>query len=96
MHDKRDIRGSRKPTRVDNILNFKNMKKLGKLNLKSEKMLSQNELVSFRGGSSGCGCPELNVPEIEYCFDRCRGDSNFEFCMCCCKMELCYGSGGCI
>ena len=27
------------------------MKKLGKLNLKKEKMLSHEELVSFRGGS---------------------------------------------
>jgi hypothetical protein len=27
------------------------MKKLGKLKLNSEKMLSHNELVSFRGGS---------------------------------------------
>ena len=27
------------------------MKKLGKLNLMKEKMLSQEELVSFRGGS---------------------------------------------
>jgi hypothetical protein len=29
------------------------MKKLGKLNLKAEKMLSHDELVSFRGGSGG-------------------------------------------
>ena len=29
------------------------MKKLGKLNLKSEKILNQEELVNFRGGSGG-------------------------------------------
>jgi hypothetical protein len=29
------------------------MKKLGKLKLNSEKMLSYDELVSFRGGSGG-------------------------------------------
>ena len=32
------------------------MKKLGKLTLKSEKMLSHEELVSFRGGSWNGEC----------------------------------------
>ena len=32
------------------------MKKLGELNLKAEKMLNQEELVNFRGGSGGI-CP---------------------------------------
>ncbi len=32
------------------------MKKLGKLNLKKENMLSHEELVSFRGGSGDAGC----------------------------------------
>ena len=33
------------------------MKKLGKLNLKSEKILNQEELVHFKGGSGGSDCP---------------------------------------
>ena len=32
------------------------MKKLGKLSLKPEKMLNQEELVNFRGGSGGGSC----------------------------------------
>jgi len=36
--------------RVGKILNNTKMKKLGKLNLMKEKMLSHEELVSFRGG----------------------------------------------
>ena len=32
------------------------MKTLGKLKLKAEKMLSNEELVSFRGGSGGDRC----------------------------------------
>jgi len=32
------------------------MKKLGKLNLMKEKMLSHEELVNFRGGSGGEKC----------------------------------------
>jgi len=32
------------------------MKKLGKLNLMKEKMLSYEELISFRGGSAVCDC----------------------------------------
>jgi hypothetical protein len=36
------------------------MKKLGKLKLNSEKMLSHNELVSFRGGSGTCGLKKSN------------------------------------
>ncbi len=41
------------------------MKKLGKLNLKKEKMLSHEELVSFRGGSgddcTGFGTNKCNA-----------------------------------
>jgi natural product precursor len=32
------------------------MKKLGKLNLKAEKMLKKDELVSYKGGSAYCTC----------------------------------------
>ena len=33
-----------------------NLKKLGKLNLSSKKLLNREELVNFRGGSdAGCG-----------------------------------------
>ena len=39
--------------------NYITMKKLGKLNLKKEKMLSHEELVSFRGGGS-CGYKDVD------------------------------------
>ncbi len=39
--------------RVSKLYKFTKMKKLGKLNLMKEKMLSHDELVSFRGGSGG-------------------------------------------
>ena len=32
------------------------MKKLGRLKLNPEKLLSHDELVSFKGGSGGSGC----------------------------------------
>ena len=62
--------------------NFAKMKKLGKLNLSIEKMLNQEELVNFRGGSgsgstdprcSDChasaliGCENSCGPNSEYC-----------------------------
>jgi len=57
------------------------MKKLGKLSLKKEKMLSHEELVSFKGGSGpGCGTYVWNVcvsqiPQfIEDCAQNCGGD----------------------
>jgi len=57
------------------------MKKLGKLNLKKEKMLSHEELVSFKGGSGPrCGTNgwwvcQSDIPQfIEDCAENCYGD----------------------
>jgi hypothetical protein len=60
------------------------MKKLGKLKLNSEKMLSHDELVSFKGGSDFTrgDCP--NVAIIEHCFwDECGGTSSGNCYECC-------------
>ena len=43
------------------------MKKLGKLNLMKEKMLSHEELVSFRGGSGDDDC-------LGYGTNKCSAD----------------------
>ena len=44
---------------------MKNLKKLGKLKLMPEKLLNQDELLSFRGGSGpGGGC---NPGQNKYC-----------------------------
>ena len=65
------------------------MKKLGKLKLNPEKLLSHEELVSFRGGSGmggacGAGCLSATVAQIEYCFwDVCGGTSSGTCCFCC-------------
>ncbi len=45
--------GSPKEGRVGEIFNYITMKKLGELKLTEEKMLSHEELVSFKGGCSG-------------------------------------------
>ena len=59
------------------------MKKLGKLNLKSEKMLSHEELMSFRGGSGGCYLPPTG--------DMCEDCFNSASCAC----EASCGDGSC-
>jgi hypothetical protein len=46
-------------------VNFIKMKKLGKLNLKDEKILSQEELINFRGGSGSGDC-EKDCPSGEF------------------------------
>ncbi len=64
------------------------MKKLGKLNLKKEKMLSHEELVSIRGGSGDC--PDVAI--IERCFwDECGGTSSGS-CYFCCVAVACGNS----
>ena len=63
------------------------MKKLGKLNLTSVKMLSHEELVSFRGGSGYDDCPDVAI--IEHCFwDECGGTSSGD-CYWCCVARAC-------
>jgi hypothetical protein len=37
-------------------LNFTKMKKLGKLQINSEKLMKNEELISIKGGYSGDGC----------------------------------------
>ena len=65
------------------------MKKLGKLNLKSEKMLNHEELVSFRGGSNGT-CIELTVAVVEACHNTCYGNGeDYVYCMGCCYGVVC-------
>ncbi len=60
------------------------MKKLGKLNLKKEKMLSQEELVSFRGGSgSNCEYNELWCGCAYYHCTCPSGGGSFTNIMCC-------------
>lgn len=39
------------------------MKKLGKLNLKTEKMLKNEELINFRGGSGTYNCHKECITE---------------------------------
>ena len=48
------------------------MKKLGKLNLKPEKMLSHEELVNFRGGS-GDVCENCLISAAMGCDTSCGG-----------------------
>lgn len=49
-------------------LNYKKMKKLSKLNINSEKIIKNEELVTLRGGHDGeggwCGTCEIHVPEF--------------------------------
>ena len=50
------------------------MKKLGKLKLSAKKMLNQNDLLNFRGGSGSLGCgvdPELPLCCFS-CFANCQ------------------------
>ena len=56
------------------------MKKLGKLNLTSEKMLSYEELVSFRGGSGNPFGDVCTNWDCAICMGTCIGDCavNFE------------------
>ena len=58
------------------------MKKLGKLNLMKEKMLSHEELVSFRGGSGNCG--KCSVHTTWSCYKN-QSDE----CMCAFHGETC-------
>lgn len=55
---------------------MKNLKKLGELKLMPEKMLNQDELVNFRGGSGGIPfsdvCP---TQECANCMGICLGDA---------------------
>jgi hypothetical protein len=56
------------------------MKKLGKLNLKAEKILSHEELVNFKGGSGEtCGdtwwvCDSYRADAESQCLEFCNGD----------------------
>lgn len=88
---KGSIWGSRKPK---NLLaagqsrqnqNFAKMKKLGKLNLSVEKMLNQEELVSFRGGS-GSGstdsrCSDCHASALIACENSYGESSSFITCL---------------
>ena len=71
------------------------MKKLGKLNLKAEKMLSHDELVSFRGGSgSVTDCPSITAAVVTNCHNDCwSGSDNARYrnCMSCCRARACGG-----
>ena len=52
------------------------MKKLGKLNLKSEKILNQEELVNFRGGSGPGNC-ETTSSACQACKDAVPYDCQY-------------------
>jgi hypothetical protein len=77
--------------RVGKTKNIKKMKTLGKLKLKEEKMLTSEELLGIRGGSSyGCGCTELTAYQVTWCVDKChREGERTQFCYCCCYATFC-------
>ena len=88
---------------------MKNLKKLGKLKLMPEKLLNQNELLSFRGGSGGgggcSGAPGTNICQNCLasaecgCFTSCGNDTNcYSNCIVsqssqCMSMYGCYDHG---
>jgi len=89
--------------RVGQILNNNKMKKLGKLNLMKEKMLSHEELVSFRGGSGGGTCGYVVNGQIACCisyneahfyYDGNEGPGNNWCCDSCSTTWYC-GNAGC-
>ncbi|MCG8322761.1 MAG: hypothetical protein MI921_24885, partial [Cytophagales bacterium] len=84
--------------------NFAKMKKLGKLNLSIEKMLNQEELVNFRGGSGGSTdprCSDCHASAWIACENSCGANSeNCSFITCldnqinACNSQ-CYCQGTC-
>lgn len=50
------------------------MKKLIKLKLKPEKMLSHDELISYRGGSCIAFCNTCSTYECSICMGECYGN----------------------
>ena len=73
---------------------MKSLKKLGKLKLQPGKILRQEELLNFRGGSGSATCPDLTADQVVQCVDDCwvecgGGGNCFDLCYFCCEGQYC-------